>query len=130
MNNIIIGVFTPKEKVKSFSKFLYNKFNITKMRIFIYEIECNENEYLITFKVESKTPYLTEIKGSTSMHTKNGCFFSINALNRLIEIENNLSIPNNEFVLNWDKYKDKLILLTNGVLSIKKIKKLNTFELA
>lgn len=129
MNNIIIGVFTPKEKVKSFSKFLYNKYKISKGRIFIYEIENNENEYLVTFKVKSKTPYLSEIKGSTSMHTKNGCLFSINALNRLIESENDLNIPNNEFILNWSKYENKLILLTNGVLSIKTINKINIFKM-
>lgn len=127
MNNIIIGVFTQKVKLKSFVNFLYNKFKINKHRIYVYEIDGNEDEYLVTFKVKSKNPYLSEIKGSTSIHTKNGCLFSINALNKIIENENTLNIPNDEFILDWDKYKDKLILLTNGVLTIKSINKTNVF---
>jgi hypothetical protein len=59
------------------------------------------------------------------MHVKNGCLFSINALNKLIEKENEgSSLPNNEFLLDWDKYKDKLIIITNGELAISDISKI------
>jgi hypothetical protein len=59
------------------------------------------------------------------MHVKNGCLFSINALNKLIEKDNEGSeLPNNEFVVDWDKYKDKLIIITNGELSISNLSKI------
>lgn len=60
------------------------------------------------------------------MHVKNNCIFSINALNRLIELEN-LNIdekPYNEIEINWDEYKDKLIIITNGNLNIYNISKI------
>jgi hypothetical protein len=60
------------------------------------------------------------------MHVKNGCLFSINALNKLIENDKNSNdVPNNEFVVDWDKYKDKLIIITNGELSISNLTKLD-----
>ena len=58
------------------------------------------------------------------MHVKNGCLFSINALNRLIEKEKGEEVPNNEYLVDWEKYKDKLIILTGGELSISKLSKI------
>ena len=52
------------------------------------------------------------------MHVKNGCLFSINALNKLIDSLKTNENPNNEYLINWDEYKDKLIILTKGELSI------------
>lgn len=60
------------------------------------------------------------------MHVKNNCIFSINALNKLIESEKLGSDEksNNEIEVDWDKYKDKLIILTNGALNIVNLSKI------
>ena len=58
------------------------------------------------------------------MHVKNGCLFSINALNKLIDQEKGDDVPNNEYLIDWDKYKDKLIVLTNGELSVSNLNKI------
>ena len=58
------------------------------------------------------------------MHVKNGCLFSINALNKLIEKEKEDDKPNNEYLIDWDTYKDKLIILTNGELSVSNLTKI------
>jgi hypothetical protein len=58
------------------------------------------------------------------MHVKNGCLFSINALNKLIDQEKDSLQPNNEYVVDWNKYKDKLIIVTNGELSISNLTKI------
>ena len=57
------------------------------------------------------------------MHVKNNCLFSINALNKLIEQETGSN--NKEYKLDWSLYKDKLIILTNGNLSIESINKID-----
>jgi hypothetical protein len=121
----IIGTFIKKKKVLSFIEELKNDFNIKIDKIFIYSIDTNKREYLITFKTYDKEKFIKNLNNATVMHVKNGCLFSINALNKLIEEEkDNSDVPNNEFVIDWNKYKDKLIIVTNGNLSISNIIKI------
>lgn len=121
----LIGTFVSKKNILTFLERLKNNFNLLYERIFIYGIEGNDNEYLTTFKSFDKS-YLTKIDKSTIMHVKNGCLFSINALNRLILSEkDNSETPNKEIPINWEKYKDKLIILTNNQLNIKKLSKID-----
>jgi hypothetical protein len=92
--------------------------------VFGYDIDTNQSEYLVTVKTFDKDKFIKKINNATVMHVKNGCLFSINALNRLIEKEKGEEVPNNEYLVDWDKYKDKLIILTGGELSISKLSKI------
>jgi hypothetical protein len=123
---IIIGIFIRKSKILSFLEELRNKFYVKIDRVFVYNIESNENEYLVTFKTFNKDIFIKNLQGSSVMHVKNNCIFSINALNKLIESEKLGSDEksNNEIEVDWDKYKDKLIILTNGVLNIVNLSKI------
>jgi hypothetical protein len=122
---IIIGTFVKKNKILSFIETLKNEFGIKLEKLFVYSIDTNKREYLVTFKTFDKDRFIKNLANATVMHVKNGCLFSINALNRLIEKDNEGSeLPNNEFVVDWDKYKDKLIIITNGELSISNLTKI------
>ena len=122
---IIIGTFVKKNKILSFIETLKNEFGIKLEKLFIYSIDTNKREYLVTFKTFDKDRFIKNLGNATVMHVKNGCLFSINALNKLIEKDNEGSdLPNNEFVVDWDKYKDKLIIITNGELSISNLSKI------
>ena len=96
-------------------------------KVFVYEIDSNEKEYLVTFKTFDKNKFIKKIQNSTIMHVKNNCIFSINALNQLIDEKYASSdeIPYNEIEINWDEYKDCLIILTNGKLNIVKLSKID-----
>lgn len=120
--HIIIGVFVLKKNILSFLEMLKFKYNIKYNWSFVYEIENNEYEYLVTFKANGKDPYLREIPNSTVMHVKNGCIFSINALNKLVEIES--GYVSKDYQLDWSKYHNKLIVLSNGNLSLENINKI------
>ena len=123
---IIIGIFIRKSKILSFLEELRNKFYVKTDKVFVYNIESNENEYLVTFKTFNKDIFIKNLQGSSVMHVKNNCIFSINALNKLIESEKlgSEEKSNNEIEVDWDKYKDKLIILTNGVLNIVNLSKI------
>jgi hypothetical protein len=122
---IIIGTFVKKNKILSFIETLRNEFGIKLEKLFIYSIDTNKREYLVTFKTFDKERFIKNLGNATVMHVKNGCLFSINALNKLIEKDNEGSdLPNNEFVVDWNKYKDKLIIITNGELSISNLSKI------
>ena len=123
-NGIIIGTFVKKNKILSFLETLRTGYGIKLDKVFVYDIDTNQAEYLVTFKTFDKDKFIKKISNATVMHVKNGCLFSINALNRLIEKEKGEEIPNNEYLVDWEKYKDKLIILTGGELSISKLSKI------
>ena len=123
-NGIIIGTFVKKNKILSFLEVLMMVYKINLDRVFVYRIDTNRFEYLVTFKTFDKDKFIKKISNATVMHVKNGCLFSINALNKLIDQEKGDDKPNNEYVVDWDKYKDKLIILTGGELSISKLTKI------
>ena len=112
--NILIGVFTNKNKLLSLLEQLKVNFKIDLNKIRIFTIESKSYEYLITFQALSREQFLKNIENSTVIHAKNGCLFSINALNKLIESESG-SIDK-DYLVDWEKYKDTLLILTNGNL--------------
>lgn len=121
---IIIGTFVRKNKILSFIETLRNDFNIKLDKVFIYSIDTNSKEYLVTFKTFDKEKFIKNLNNATVMHVKNGCLFSINALNKLIEQNKDNDKPNNEYIVDWDKYKDKLIIITNRELSVSNLAKI------
>ena len=130
VNGIIIGTFVKKNKILSFLETLKYGFKVNLDKVFIYSIDTNKYEYLVTFKTYDKERFIKNLSNATVMHVKNGCLFSINALNKLIEKENSDSDkPNNEYLIDWDKYKDKLIIQTNGELSLSNLSKIEDFSL-
>lgn len=120
--SIIIATFVKKTKLFSFLETLRYKYRIQLDKVFIYTIESNSYEYLVTFKAYNKEPYLKEIPHSTVMHVKNGCLFSINALNKLITQEH--GSVSKEYELDWEKYRNKLIVLSKSELAIENITKI------
>ena len=123
-NGVIIGTFVKKNKILSFLETLRAGYGVKLDKVFVYDIDTNHSEYLVTFKTFDKDKFIKKINNATVMHVKNGCLFSINALNRLIEKEKGEEVPNNEYLVDWEKYKDKLIILTGGELSISKLSKI------
>ena len=130
VNGIIIGTFVKKNKILSFLETLQHGFKVNLDKVFVYSIDTNKYEYLVTFKTYDKERFIKNLNNATVMHVKNGCLFSINALNKLIEKENSDSDkPNNEYLIDWDKYKDKLIIQTNGELSLSNLSKIEDFSI-
>jgi hypothetical protein len=123
---VIIGTFVSKNKILSFLEELKNKFYINYDKIYVYSISSNDKEYLVTFKTYDKDKFIKKLSNSTIMHVKNNCIFSINALNKLIELNYDFEKekPYNEVEINWDEYKDSLIIITNGELKISKLSKI------
>jgi len=130
VNGIIIGTFVKKNKILSFLETLKHGFKVNLDKVFVYSIDTNKYEYLVTFKTYDKERFIKNLSNATVMHVKNGCLFSINALNKLIEKENSDSDkPNNEYLIDWNKYKDKLIIQTNGELSLSNLSKIEDFSI-
>lgn len=120
---ILIGTFVRKDRILSFFEYLKKRFGILLYNVYVYEVDTNKQEYIATFRAKDKTKYLEEIRKSVVLHTKNGSLFSINAINKLIE-SNAEGVNQETKEIDWDLYKNKLLLLTNGQLSISSIRKI------
>jgi hypothetical protein len=128
IKNIIIASFIPKTNLDWFIKYVNEKFKINEKNLFIYEIEDNELDYLLTFKLkkDKKIDLKQHFNNATIVNIKNECIFSINGLNKLIEMESNCEAGNinyKDYKVNWLEYKNKLILCNKKALIIKNIKK-------
>ncbi len=128
-NGVIVGNFINKRKILSYLEYIRYSLKVNLKKVFVYSISSNSHEYLVTFKINDRCKKNNGANTMSVMHVKNGCIFSINALNNLIEKENTDKIkPNNEFIIDWSKYKDKLIIKTNGKLSISDIDRIKDFS--
>lgn len=126
----IIGVFVKKDEILCFLEKLKKDFNIPMKRIFVYTIERNKNEYLVSIKTYEKEKYVKNLEKASILHVKNGCLFSINALNKLIDTLNqNSETPNSEYVIDWNDYKDQLMLIVNGELILSKLEKVEDLSI-
>ena len=122
---VIIGTFVKRNRILSFLEMLRNELRVGSDKTFVYMIDRNNSEYLVTFKAYDKDKYVKSLKNFAVLHVKNGCLFSINALNKLIDSEKgDVEESNNEYLVDWEKYKDKLIILTNGELNVSSLTKI------
>lgn len=66
-------------------------------------------------------------RNTSLIHKKGTTFYTINALNKLIEREYDL-MPGNvnykDYSIDWEKYQDTFLLLQNDELVIKPVEKL------
>lgn len=127
-NGVIIGTFVKKTRILSFLEFLKNKFNIGLEKTFIFEIEDNTTEYLVTFSSFKNNPYFKVLHDATILHTKNGCLFSINALNKYIESSKQDNSSKNRVKVDWSLLKNMLMITTNGKLKLNKLIKLDNIN--
>lgn len=120
--DVLIGIFAKKDEVESVINKLVDTHNKNKEWIFVYFIEGNEKEQLITFKSNWNKDIIKDFDNGTIFHVKNKCLFSINALNKLIEQEN--GSLDDTYQVDWNKYENTLMIIEHGTLSIKKLTRL------
>ena len=127
---VTLASFVVKDKVVSFKNYLNKRFRIPEDKIFSYISEEEEDKEIITFrlylkegkKINTKSFFPTTI----IVHKKGECFYTINALNKLIESKLNLetgNINHKDYVVDWDEQQGKLLITKDNNLSIIEIKR-------
>jgi len=127
---ITLASFVLTDKVESFKKYLNKRFNITEDKIFIYSSTTEKEKKILTFriylregkKINTKSFFPTTI----IVHKKGDCFYTINALNKLIEKEVDGEIGNinyKEHKIDWDNYQSKMLIVKNKELIIMEIER-------
>jgi hypothetical protein len=114
MNKQLLCTFSNSSNYNEIIKELSNQYEIVDKKIFVFVNEKTPSELYLTFNIIKGTGN-NRHKGTISIHRKKqtNTLYTLNAMNRLIEDENN-GIFDKNFQLDWNLYKDSLIL-TNEV---------------
>jgi len=126
---ITLASFVYVDKVDTFKKYLQKRFKISEENIFQYSY-FEDNKKIITYRVSlvdnTKIDLSSIYPPTIIVHKKGECFYTINALNKLIETLNNLENGNInylEYKINWNEYQNKIIIIKNDELKIIDINK-------
>jgi len=127
--SITLASFVYLDKIDSFKKYLFNRFNIGDDNIFQY-ISDEKNKKILTYRINVKENQKVNIDSffptTIIVHKKGECFYTINALNLLIESLSDSESGNinyKDFKIDWDNYQNKIIIVKKGELKIMDIKR-------
>jgi hypothetical protein len=128
LNNRLLTTFTNYDNVDNIVDDLVKKYNILYNKIFVLEITSND-EYAITYNIDQGN--VSHIPENTIlMHRKKhfNTLYTINALNLIIK-ELNGGYLDKSFQLEWNNYKNSILLTQQGELKILRTKIFRVFEL-
>jgi len=127
---ILVAAFIYRDRYEWFLDYLQTEFELEESKIFIYENEDNPNQLIFTFYLKlydgKKIDIKKHFKSAIIIHRKRGVYYTINGLNRLIEVESELddgNINHQFYKINWKKYKNKIILNSNNNLILISLKR-------
>ena len=114
--NKLFCTFTSKEDLESTIDNIKDQYTILFNKIFVLYIEST-NEYVCTYNVDSFNISNTILPQTILLHRKkeSNTLYTINALNDLIK-ELNDGVADSKYRVNWQDYRNCILLTTNGEL--------------
>lgn len=111
----LLCTFTDSQKYQSVIQGIQQTYSLIDNRIFVFANEKNLREVYLTFNIIKNFDSKLKYPGTIGVHRKKqtNTLYTLNAMNKLIADENN-GVFDKNFQLNWDLYKDSIIL-TNEI---------------
>lgn len=124
----LLCTFSNSSQYTSVLNEIPQQYKLIDNKIFIFANENNLRELYLTFNVE-KREQNNRYKGTISVHRKKqtNTLYTLNAMNKLIEDENN-GVFDKSFQLNWDLYKNSIILTNEIGVKIVPLKLFSIFD--
>lgn len=125
---LLLASFVDKNYIHKFLHSLSENHGVGEDKVFIFDLteETNLLTYKIKIQMGDRFDIKRELSKTIQIHKKGSTFFTINALNKLIERDSGLdagNINHKEHQVDWDLYKEKLILIKDRRLEISDIKR-------
>jgi hypothetical protein len=124
---LLLATFVNPDYLNNILSILKKKFNINKEDVYIFEMN---DQLLITYKIildiDNNIDIKKELRKTIQIHKKNKTFFTINALNKLIERDFQLppgNIDYKKYTIDWNIYEDNFIIIRDEELEILSLKK-------
>jgi hypothetical protein len=120
MGNKLLCTFTPEENVENLLNYVTGNYVLTSNKIFVLHIKSN-NEYVVTYNLDTINSNILE--NTISVHRKkdSNTLYTLNGLNEIVKALNN-GIVDPKFSINWNHYKNSILLTREGELKILKTK--------
>lgn len=121
VNNKLFCTFVPEEGIDGFIQEISSEYTILYNKVFVLYIK-NSEEYVCTYNVDQ--PNINSIPQDTILvHRKKetNTLYTINALNELIK-ELNGGVVDTSFKVNWQHYRNTILLTQQGDLKLLKTK--------
>ena len=128
VNNKLFCTFVPLDGVDSFIENISSQYTILYNKIFVLHIKSND-EYVCTYNVDQ--PNINNIPDNTILvHRKKeyNVLYTINALNELIKSLND-GIVDTSYKINWQHYKNTILLTQQQELKLLRTKIYQIVEL-
>jgi hypothetical protein len=128
LNNRLFCTFTLVENIDSLIENILAQYSVMYNKMFVLQIKDN-NEYVVTYNVDSNN-VSTIFENTILVHRKkeSNTLYTINALNELIKTLNN-GIVDTKFPINWNHYKNTILLTQHDELKTLKTKIFKIIEL-
>ena len=128
VNNKLFCTFIEKNELEQKLRDITSQYEIKYNKLFVLSIQ-DSDEFVITYNVENNTvrtiPHNT-ILVHRKKHTNT--LYTINALNELIKKLNN-NIVDTKFPIEWNHYRNTIMLTQQGTLKMLKTKIYQVIEL-
>lgn len=91
--------------------------------LFVFYNTKNVKELYITYNIVNNNVDFAKFPGTISIHRKRqtNTLYTLNAMNQIIRDENN-GVIDKSFEVNWELYKDSLIITTDNLIRVISIK--------
>jgi len=115
----LLCTFSDSNKYLSVVEDIKKTYEMTDNKIFVFANEKNLREIYLTFNIVKNIDSKIKYPNTISVHRKKqtNTLYTLNAMNRLIEDENN-GVFDKTFQLNWDLYKNSIILVADPGVKI------------
>jgi len=131
-NTLILASFIFPERLDIYLDYLKKKFGIDRDKVMVFGNIDDPLKIIVTFRLVlrdgKRIDFRRDLPTTIRIHKRGNCLYTINALNKIIERDFNLTPGNvnyKSYSIDWDNYQDKMVLIVGGNLKEYEIKRIS-----
>ncbi len=115
MKTQLLCTFAHRKDLDLISDYITKSYTVAERRIFVFADADNKNDLYLTYNIERGA--FTKTPNTISIHRKKetNTLYTVNALNTIIVKANN-GVLDKTFVINWETYRNTLLLTSDNDL--------------
>lgn len=115
MKTQLLCTFAHRKDLDLISDYITKSYTVAERRIFVFTDADNKSDLYLTYNIERGA--FTKTPNTISIHRKKetNTLYTVNALNTIIVKANN-GVLDKTFVINWEAYRNTLLLTSDNDL--------------
>ena len=115
MQTQLLCTFAHRKDLDLISDYITKSYTVAERRIFVFSDADNKSDLYLTYNIERGA--FTKTPNTISIHRKKetNTLYTVNALNTIIVKANN-GVLDKTFVINWETYRNTLLLTSDNDL--------------